>query len=213
MNEIWVWGAGGHASSVMEVASAAGWKIAGLVDPYASGSFHGYEIFPDFPEDPDSAFDAVIAIGDNRVRRKVADQFRRQHPNGRFPALAHPSASVAANATIGEGSVIFQNAVIGAASRIGKLCVINSSSSLDHECAMGDVSSVAPGVTTGGRVTMGSNVFVGIGATVLQGRRIVDDVVVGAASLVTGHLDRPGLYFGTPARWVKSYAEVGNFLS
>jgi acetyltransferase-like isoleucine patch superfamily enzyme len=49
----------------------------------------------------------------------------------------------------------------------------------------------------GNRVSLGSN------ATILP-VEICDDVVIGAGSVVTKNIIKPGIYAGNPARWLKS---------
>lgn len=51
----------------------------------------------------------------------------------------------------------------------------------------------------GDRVSIGSN------ATILP-VRICDDVVIGAGSVVTKDIDRPGVYAGNPARLLRTHA-------
>lgn len=58
-----------------------------------------------------------------------------------------------------------------------------------------------------GRVRIGNNVFIGIGATILCGVTIGDDVVIGAGSIVTRDLPSGGVYAGSPARRVCSIEE------
>jgi acetyltransferase-like isoleucine patch superfamily enzyme len=50
--------------------------------------------------------------------------------------------------------------------------------------------------SVGNRVSIGSN------ATILP-VEICDDVVVGAGSVVTRNITRPGIYFGSPARFIR----------
>ncbi|MEK7244877.1 MAG: acyltransferase [Pseudomonadota bacterium] len=50
----------------------------------------------------------------------------------------------------------------------------------------------------GNRVSIGSN------ATVLP-VKICDDVAVGAGSVVAGDIERPGIYLGSPARFVRPF--------
>lgn len=52
------------------------------------------------------------------------------------------------------------------------------------------------------RTEVGSRVSIGTNATILP-VRIVDRVVVGAGSVVTRDLDRPGIYAGNPARLLR----------
>jgi acetyltransferase-like isoleucine patch superfamily enzyme len=46
---------------------------------------------------------------------------------------------------------------------------------------------------------MGNNVLIGTNATILP-VRIVDGVVIGAGSVVTKDITKPGIYAGNPAR-------------
>ncbi len=52
------------------------------------------------------------------------------------------------------------------------------------------------------RTEVGSRVSIGTNATILP-VRIIDRVVVGAGSVVTRDLDRPGIYAGNPARLLR----------
>ena len=47
---------------------------------------------------------------------------------------------------------------------------------------------------------IGNRVSIGSGATILP-VRICDDVVIGAGSVVTKDITKPGIYFGNPARY------------
>ncbi|SDY47947.1 sugar O-acyltransferase, sialic acid O-acetyltransferase NeuD family [Jannaschia faecimaris] len=211
---IWLFGAGGHAASILEVLHATGMHPVGVVDPYFSeAAFFGIRVHADFPADPEICFKAVVAIGDNATRRNVMTEMSARFASMSLPSLIHPSATVSHTAEIGPGTIVFQNAVIGSACRIGAGCVVNTTASVDHECSMGDYASVAPRATLGGRVSVGELAFVGMGTTVLQGRLIGERVVLGANSLVTRDLNEPGGYWGTPARFRKSEAEMSDFLA
>ena len=212
--DIWIFGAGGHATSVFEVARAAGYTPRGFIDPFApEETLHGMPVHADIPGAPDAQFAAVVAIGDNTVREKVVTKSIAAHPNMMLPALVHPSAVVAQNATIGRGTVVFQTAVIGSACQVGAFCVINTTASLDHECTVENYASIAPRGTLGGRVYVGPHAFLGIASTVLQNRRIGPGVVVGGASLVTRDLNTPGGYWGVPASLRKSAEDMRGFLA
>jgi galactoside O-acetyltransferase len=52
-------------------------------------------------------------------------------------------------------------------------------------------------------VRIGSRVVIGTGSTILPGASVADGISVGAMSLVTNVLRRPGLYYGVPARWIR----------
>lgn len=55
-----------------------------------------------------------------------------------------------------------------------------------------------------GKVTIGNNIFIGTGATILCGVTVGDNVVIGAGSIVTHDLPANGVYAGVPAKKVCS---------
>ena len=56
---------------------------------------------------------------------------------------------------------------------------------------------------TWGRTTLGDRVVVGTNATILP-VTICDDVMIGAGSVVTKDITKPGIYAGNPARFVRT---------
>lgn len=54
-------------------------------------------------------------------------------------------------------------------------------------------------------IEVGSNVFIGSNTTILAGTKIGDNVIIGAGSLVKGHISGGGVYAGVPAK------KIGNF--
>lgn len=56
-------------------------------------------------------------------------------------------------------------------------------------------------------VTIGDNVFIAWGATVLCGSTIESNVVIGAHSVVNGHIRGDSVYAGIPARRICSLSE------
>lgn len=54
-----------------------------------------------------------------------------------------------------------------------------------------------------GRITVGSSVYIGMGAIILPGVTIADGCIIGAGSIVTKNCEVPnGVYVGSPARFV-----------
>ena len=53
-------------------------------------------------------------------------------------------------------------------------------------------------------VVIGSNVFIGWGATILCGTTIEDNVIIGAHAVVSGHVEHDSVWGGVPARRICS---------
>lgn len=57
------------------------------------------------------------------------------------------------------------------------------------------------------KTVIGNNVFIGWGATILGGANIGDNVIIGAASVVSGKIESDSVYAGNPARRIMSLDE------
>jgi len=199
-----VFGAGGHAVSVAEVARSAGWRVLAFVDAQRERTtLLGLPVIGRADAMLAAGAAVAVAIGDNAARQRVAGELRARLPVARFPTLVHGSASVSAYAALGPGTVVMQNASVGAAARVGAFCIVNTAASIDHETVMEDFASIAPAAVTGGRVMIGLRSAVSIGAVVKHGVVIGADSVLGANSYL--HADLPGgrVAYGSPARVVR----------
>lgn len=140
----------------------------------------------------------VIAIGDNRVRKRVA-----KSTEGPFGTIIHPRAIVSKFSHIGEGTVVMAGVVVNADSRVGRHCILNTACSLDHDCVIGDFVHLAPNTSVCGGVNIGEGTLIGAGATVLPNISIGRWVVVGAGAVVTESLPDHAVAVGIPARVVR----------
>jgi len=207
-------GAGGHAVSIANVATAADFKITAFVDDNKAGSdLIGIPIIKQ--EECESKFadgNYVIAIGDNAVRERVYKELSKRLPKVKFPSMVHPSAVVSFKTTISEGTVVMPNVTVGPNSNVGMFCILNTNSSIDHDCSMADFSSIAPGVTIGGKVEIGMSSAISIGATIKQGVTIAEDVVVGASSYVNKNMPSQVVCYGIPCKAIRSRKKGDSYL-
>jgi sugar O-acyltransferase (sialic acid O-acetyltransferase NeuD family) len=203
---IYIIGAGGHARSIAEIATAAGFTIVAFVSPSATNpDLLGVELLETLPADIAERSESIgIAIGTNYVREQVWAGLNKTLDFDRFPALIHPTASIATSASIGAGTTIHQNSVVGPGTQIGNFCTVNTSSSIDHDCTMQDFSSLGPGAHTGGGVIIGQRSHVSIGAIISHNVHIGRDTIVGAGSCAIESLPDCVISVGTPSRILKS---------
>lgn len=204
-------GAGGHATSVANVALSAGHAIKCFLDGAKAGTtLLGRPVLAAL--DGLEAYDLAIAAGDNAVRERIWRELTGQHGTLRFPALVHASAVVSVGTALGEGTVLMPGAVAGPASTVGRFCILNTRAAIDHDCRLADFASLAPGAITGGGVSVGSRSAVGIGAVVKHGLRIGDDAVLGANSYLHHDLPAEVVAYGSPARVVRPRAKGERYL-
>lgn len=140
----------------------------------------------------------VVAIGDNAQRERVSLALEAQ--GERLVTARHPFSSIAADVTIGPGSMISAGAVVTPGARIGRGVLLNTTASVDHESTVGDFAHVSAGATVGANVAIGARTLVGVAAAVMSGRRVGADCLVGAGALVTRDLPDNVVVAGIPAR-------------
>lgn len=122
--------------------------------------------------------------------------------------------------TIGDGVFvgpfveIQANVSVGARTRIQSHAFVCELVTIGEDCFVGhgvvfvnDLFSVG-GPARGRRelwkkTIIGNNVSIGSNATILP-VSICDDVVIGAGAVVTRNIDKPGIYAGNPARFLRS---------
>lgn len=93
----------------------------------------------------------------------------------------------------------FGNTVVGNDVKICVMCNIG------HNTKVGDRTYIAPGVKLGGGTQIGEDCFIWQGVITHSQVRICDRVMVGNGSYVHKSITKPGVYVGSPARWVKSF--------
>jgi UDP-3-O-[3-hydroxymyristoyl] glucosamine N-acyltransferase len=83
-----------------------------------------------------------------------------------------------------------------------KVCVkVN----VGHNCYVGERTILAPGVMLGGETIVGKDCYIWQGVITRSKVKICDEVIIGAGSLVMHDIEKSGIYFGSPAKYVKPY--------
>lgn len=212
MPDVLILGSGGHARVVLDAIRAAGVvNPVGFLDDrrQADSSVDGLPVLG-----PISGFGeisaqwnvgrAVVAIGDNFVRRSVVERIDALKSGVDWICVLHPAAAVSPNASIGPGTVVFAGSIINTGSAIGAHCIVNTRGSIDHDNRTGDFTSFGPGVVTGGNVKIGRGSHIGIGSVLKHGVSVGSDAVVGAGSIVLTDIADLCIAYGAPARIVRA---------
>jgi sugar O-acyltransferase (sialic acid O-acetyltransferase NeuD family) len=120
-------------------------------------------------------------------------------------SISAPTTIVGTNVQIGAGSILSHNSMVTCDTKIGTGFHCNMFAYVAHDCIIGDFVTLAPRASINGRVTIGDNVFVGSGATVLPGKldrplRIGSNAIIGAGAVVTKDVAPGTTVLGCPAR-------------
>lgn len=212
-----IMGAGGHGRVVLDILlSARKYQPVGFLDsnPALHGRrMDGLPILGGLSALADllaqGVTSAVVAIGDNGIRREMAEQI--EQAGFELVNAIHPSANLAHNVTLGRNVVIAAGALVCAHCQIGDSVILNTGCIVDHETMIGTAAHVCPGARIAGRVAIGAGAFVGIGATVLQGLRIGCEAVVGGGAVVINDIEPLTTVVGVPARVLHPAPETAAF--
>lgn len=200
---MYIIGYSGHALTVIDTALSAGLSVDGYFAPTpAEADIFNLQYGGSETEAPISHFrdnNWFIAIGDNNVRRRVAEHLAERGA-GNAAALVHAKAYQSPYSQLKQGTLIAAGAVINAAAELGEFCIANTACVIEHECRIGAFSHIAPGATLAGNVSVGENSFIGANATVRQGIRIGNNVTIGAGSVVVRDVADNVTAFGNPCR-------------
>lgn len=192
-------GAGGHAKVVLDTLQAAGKTVDRVYDdnPDLQGKdFCGVPVvgpIDQLQECPGQK--AIIAIGDCRKRRELAEAYDCQ-----WVSAIHPTAYVAETASVGAGSLIAAGAIVQAAATVGDHVIVNTGATVDHDCRLADFVHICPGTNLGGNVSIGKETMCGLGSRLLPGVTVGADVLVGAGSVVNRTVADGVTVIGIPAR-------------
>lgn len=145
-----------------------------------------------------NAFIAVGSVGDCRVRVKLADLANKI--GFRLPTLIHPSAIIAKDVRIGEGTFIAAGTVINPGAVVGSNVIINTRASIDHDCRIGDFVHLAPGATLSGGVEIGAKTHIGTGSAIIEYLKIGTETIIGAGSVVISNIPQRSMAFGNPCK-------------
>lgn len=142
-------------------------------------------------------------MGNSRVRAELYEKLKRI--GYQLPVIIDPTAAVAENVYIEEGTFIGKNVVVNADAKIGRMCIINDGAIIEHDCSVEDFAHVAVGAVVCGMSRIGEQSFVGANATVIQCVDVGNCVTIGAGSVVLSDVKDNYTVYGI---WKKSDCEV-----
>jgi sugar O-acyltransferase (sialic acid O-acetyltransferase NeuD family) len=190
---ILIYGAGGHAKSVMEIVLQRDeYAIAGIVDDDIR--LHGKQVLG-IPvlgtrfllqglvdRKVILAANGVGGILDITTRVRVFELLERS--GFTFPKLTHPRATIEPSAKVEEGVQVFANAYVGSEAILQARCMINTNAVISHDCEVGMYTHIAPGALLAGHVRIGERTLIGMGVTTAIGVKIGSGVRIGNGAIV-----------------------------
>lgn len=199
---LYLYGAGGHAKVVIDILEQLDIKIEAVIDDdELLNSIMGYPVYrKDFLSSVDPQSEVLVTIGNNEIRKRIAENVGLSICN----TIVHPSAIISKYAEVGEGTVIIQGAILQAEAKIGSHCIVNTGATVGHECVVSDYVHIASNATLCGNVSVGECSWVGAGSVVIPGIKIGRNCMIGAGSVVVKDIPDNVVVYGNPAK-IKKY--------
>lgn len=198
-------GGGGHARMLADTLRQGNIAVQGYSAPSNEG-----ELLPGIPYLGDDSIvirgsrdDTVLvngigSVGDNAPRRRLFDTCRAQ--GFRFLEVAHPSAILSSEATLGHGCQLLPGSVVNTGARIGENVIVNSAAVIEHDCRIAGHVHIASRAVLCGGCRVEENAHIGAGAVVIQGIHIGHGSIIAAGAVVTSDVKPMTLVAGVPAK-------------
>ena len=146
----------------------------------------------------------IIAIGHNFSRKIFSEDLEKKFSKIKWISLISKESIVASDVKIGEGSLIMPGCIINSKSIIKKHVIVNTGSIIEHDNILDDFSSIGPKCVLAGNVIVSSLSHIGIGSIILQKIKIGTNSLLGAGSLLNKNIPNNSVFFGRPAKFIKS---------
>ena len=195
-----IYGGGGHSKVVLDVFfQEAKYTVTNIFDDNPKNdNIFGVDVLVTPDENYFLNKNCIIAIGNNSIRKKIAETLQTN-----YVMTIHPNAVVSKFSKIGHGTQIMAAAVVNPNAEIGHHCIINTGAIVEHDCVLEDYVHVSPNATLGGSVKVGEKTQIGMGASVLPNLKIGKNVVVGAGAVVINNIPDNAIVAGVPAKIIK----------
>lgn len=198
-NSIIVYGASGHGKVIVDLLKKSKIQVKAIIDDTPKfNELLGQPIQKAGEFEWISNEKVILAIGNNRVRKKLAGIL-----NVSFVTIVHPTAIISDFTNIAEGTVVMAGAILNSDVKIGKHCIINTGAIIEHDCIIEDFVHVSPNASLAGGVKIGEGTQVGIGAVIIQGIKIGKWATIGAGAVIIRDVPDNAVVVGNPGRIIK----------
>ena len=208
MEDIILYGSGGMAREVVELIEDINkieprWNIRGYIDDIKGNCeevIHGYRILGtgEILKDLSGTTCIVIAISDPAAKESIYEKIKSF--DIRFPVLIHPSARVAEDAQIGEGSVIGIDCIISTGVYIGRHVFLNMRTVVGHDTVLHDFCSCLVNCIIAGGVLIKDCSLLGSGCIIMEKKVLGRNCKISMGSIVSFNVEDHYVVLSRPSK-------------
>lgn len=212
MRDLVIIGAGGFGREVAwlvdDINEASNeWNLLGFID--CNESIHGTELNGykvlggfDYLKAKENIY-YVCAIGNAKVKKDIIENKCSKY-NIKAATLIHPSVIMSKRYNeIGDGCIICAGNIITVNCNIGNHVTLNLDCTVGHDVFINNYTTIYPSVNISGNCNIGECVEVGTGSQIIQGKKIGNNSIVGAGSVVVKDIENNRTVVGVPAKAIK----------
>lgn len=207
MKDLLIIGARGFGREVYNLAldcikSGLQIRIKGFLDDNAD-ALDGYDNYPsilssveDYQIQSNDVF--ICALGDVKYKKVYVDKILNK--GGEFISLIHPLALIGQNTTIGQGCIVRTICSISCDITIGDFVTIMGFVNIGHDANVSNWCHIGAYSFMGGFSFLGDSVTIHPGCKILPHKKVGDNAIVGAGSVVLRNVRANTSVFGVPAK-------------
>jgi sugar O-acyltransferase (sialic acid O-acetyltransferase NeuD family) len=141
---------------------------------------------------------AVFCIGNSVTRKAVYDMIScNRHIS--FPTVIADDVQHSDSVTFGQGCIVCLSNVLTVNIKIGDFVIINLDCTIGHDAVLDDFATLYPGVNVSGNAHIGACTEIGTGASIIQGKTIGENSIIGAGAVVISDIPPSCVAVGVPA--------------
>lgn len=206
--DIYIIGASGFGREVAWLLEELSeWNIKGFIDDNESiqqKEINGIDIIGtvDFLLERKEPTNLVIAIGNPKVRSAIYEKLKFNN-NLFFPNIISKDVRISNTIKLGIGNIICSHSILTVNINIGNFNHINLDCTIGHDVILNDFITIYPSVNISGNVEIGNCCEIGTGTQIIQGKSIVDNVIIGAGATIVKNIQENGVYVGVPVKKIR----------
>ena len=206
MKDIVVLGSSGFAQEIVWLLEDNNeikkeWNILGFIDHVGNErSFENYGVIGDddwlvhYPH----TINVVCGIGKPSLRKKVVNYINSLNNTVNFPNIISQKATVSRFAKLGKGCIVCAGTIITTNVCLGDFVTVNLNCTIGHGTKIGEYTTINPGVNISGSVFIEQACDVGTATSIIQGKRIGANSILGAGSVIIRNVPGNCTVVGNP---------------